>query len=328
MSFLLRHWFLLALAVVLSAGFAWPEQFQPLVDNVPQSWLIAAVMFLMALPMPFAQLSGSVRNSGPAWLAIAINSGVAPLLGWGAGFLLPHSLVAGMVIATAVPCTMASAAVWTRRGGGNEAIALLVTIVTSLACFLVLPVWVWLLLRTEIALDFSELSLNLLSRVVLPILAAQMLRRIAGVGAWATAYRAPLSIASQLGILLMLLAGAVTSSHALAASDKGIPTAMQWTMLLVAVIGIHCLLLWLGWNLSRWAGFPYAEKLAVSIAGSQKTLPVGLEVAALFGGLAVLPMIVYHVTQLLIDTVFIERLRGRQAILEPTKRDSVTNRAS
>lgn len=326
MKFLLRHWFLIALTVVLSVGFTWPLQVEPLADAIPQSWLIAAVMFLMALPMPFAQLSGSIRNSGPAWLAIGINSGVAPLLGWGVGMLLPPALAVGMVIATAVPCTMASAAVWTRRGGGNDAVVLLVTIVTSLACFLILPAWLMLLLRTEVTLDFSELSLNLLLRVVLPIIAAQLVRRIGAVGAWATAYRVPLSIVSQLGILLMLLAGAVTSNHALASSDSDTPTALQWGFLILVVVGVHCLLLAIGWWLSRLAGYPYAEKLAVSIAGSQKTLPVGLEVASKFGGLAVLPMVVYHVSQLLIDTVLIERLRSQHLAADTSKPDVLPNR--
>lgn len=311
MTLLLRHWFLIALAVVLSAGFAWPVQLAPVADVVPRSWLIATIMFLMALPMPLTQLAATVRNSGPAWLAVTINSGLAPILGWGAGTILPASLSTGLLIATAVPCTMASAAIWTRRGGGNEATVLLVTIITSLACFLVLPAWLWLFLRTEVAIDFTSLALDLLLRVVLPIFAAQMLRQIGDIGGWATKHRIALSILSQVGILFMLLAGAVTSSQVLGDTSADAPSALDWLLLIVAIVGVHCLLLWIGWELSRRFEFPYAEKLAVAMAGSQKTLPVGLEVAAKFGGLTVLPMVLYHVAQLVIDTLVIERLRVR-----------------
>jgi sodium/bile acid cotransporter 7 len=314
-TFFLRHWFLIALALVLSAGFAWPAQLEPIADAIPRSWLIASVMFLMALPMPLAQFAATARNSGPAWLAVAINAGLAPILGWGAGLFLPIALAPGLIIATAVPCTMASAAIWTRRGGGNEATVLLVTIITSLACFLVLPAWLWMFLRTDVSLDFASLSIDLLLRVVLPILVAQLLRPIGSIGVWATKHRIPLSVASQIGILIMLLAGAIQSSQVLA--NSAAPTPLDWLLLLVAIIGVHCLLLWAGWELSRRFGLPYAEQLAVAIAGSQKTLPVGLEVAATFGGLTVLPMVIYHVAQLVIDTLVIERLRSGHGRASP-----------
>lgn len=319
MKFLLRNWFLIALVIVLAVGLTWPAQLEPVMDRVPRSWLVAAVMFLMALPMPFAQFAATVRNSGPAWLAIAISTGLAPLLGWSLGIGLPTTLSAGLVVATSVPCTMASAAIWTRRGGGNDAIALLVTIVTSLACFVVLPTWLWVLLRREVAIEFSALSLELLLRVVLPIVAAQLLRRVSQVGLWATRHRTALSTTSQLGILLMLLVGAVASSNVLASSapSREIPTILDWAYLLTAAMAVHCLLLLIGWRLSRWMGWPYEDTLAVAISGSQKTLPVGLEVAPMFGGLAVLPMVVYHVSQLIIDTLVIERFRPTRHELEP-----------
>ena len=49
--------------------------------------------------------------------------------------------------------------------------------------------------------------------------------------------------------------------------------------------------------------------VAVGFAGSQKTLMVGLTIALQFGGLTILPMLAYHVLQLLIDTLLANRLR-------------------
>ena len=48
---------------------------------------------------------------------------------------------------------------------------------------------------------------------------------------------------------------------------------------------------------------------AVAISGSQKTLMIGLEVALMFGGLAALPIITYHVLQLIADTMLVDRLK-------------------
>ena len=50
----------------------------------------------------------------------------------------------------------------------------------------------------------------------------------------------------------------------------------------------------------------------MAIAGSQKTLMVGLYVAIhYFGGLVLIPLVIYHVVQLLMDTVVADLWRRR-----------------
>jgi sodium/bile acid cotransporter 7 len=50
-------------------------------------------------------------------------------------------------------------------------------------------------------------------------------------------------------------------------------------------------------------------QIAVAIAGSQKTLMVALHIATTyFGGLAVLPAVVFHVGQLAVDTLIADYL--------------------
>jgi sodium/bile acid cotransporter 7 len=53
---------------------------------------------------------------------------------------------------------------------------------------------------------------------------------------------------------------------------------------------------------------PREDRIAVGIAGSQKTLMVGLQVA-LACQLLILPMVVYHVGQLIVDTIIADRWR-------------------
>ena len=83
-----------------------------------------------------------------------------------------------MIVAASVPCTQASAAVWTRRAGGNDTVAVLTTMATSLACFVVTPAWLELLAgRTGGAgQDFGQLVVRLALVVALPIIAGQLLR--------------------------------------------------------------------------------------------------------------------------------------------------------
>ena len=80
--------------------------------------------------------------------------------------------------------------------------------------------------------------------------------------------------------------------------------------MVVVVLVVHILALVSGHLLSWGMGIERAERVAVGFAGSQKTLAVGLYVAvSYFGGLAILPMMAYHVGQLLIDTIVADYLR-------------------
>ena len=159
-AFLHQRWFLFALIGVLLAGMMWPAAMRPFVGWLPGEVLVAAVTFIMALPLETGALWHAVRRPGPAWLAAGLNSGVAPVLGWLASRPLPQELAVGVIVATAVPCTLATAAVWTRRAGGNDAVAFLVTMITNLACFLVVPGWLWLLGGISADIHYGDIVLR------------------------------------------------------------------------------------------------------------------------------------------------------------------------
>ena len=75
----------------------------------------------------------------------------------------------GILVVGAIPSTLASAAVWTRRAGGNDAVAILGTIVTNLSCFVVTPVWLFQMtgetVRTSSTLAEMIVKLDPLKRV-------------------------------------------------------------------------------------------------------------------------------------------------------------------
>ena len=59
----------------------------------------------------------------------------------------------------------------------------------------------------------------------------------------------------------------------------------------------------------------HTVRIAIGIAGSQKTLMVGLQIA-IDCGVSVIPMLVYQLCQLVIDTVVAERWKRRSRELE------------
>jgi sodium/bile acid cotransporter 7 len=311
-AFLHQRWFLFALVGVLLAGIMWPAAMRPLVGWLPGEVLVAAVTFIMALPLETGALWHAVRRPGPAWLAAGLNSGAAPVLGWLASRPLPQELAVGVIVATAVPCTLATAAVWTRRAGGNDAVAFLVTMITNLACFLVVPGWLRLLGGISADIHYGTIVRGLIVSVVAPIVVAQVLRQWRPIGGWATRRKHLLSGVAQIGVLMMVLVGAIGTGEKLQVVENGsVLTASNIVTLILAVTAVHVTLLALGLGLSRLLRFDRADAIAVAFSGSQKTLMVGAYIALAVGPLAILPMVAYHAAQLIVDTLVADWWRGR-----------------
>jgi len=311
MQTLRRRWFLLLLLAVLVVGMGWAEALSGLAESLPRNWIIGSVLLAMALPLRVNAMWATLRRPAPALLAIAINLVVVPLLAFFASRLLTDDLALGLIIAAAVPCTLASAAVWTRLAGGNDAVALLVTMITNLGCFLVTPALIQLYAgRSGSAIPFTEMATKLFLLIVLPIAIAQLLRTLPRVGDWATANKPRLSVYAQVGILSIVLVGAVNCGKKLSELEGELaPIAGQIALMLVLAATIHTVAWWIGYWAAERSGMSAADRLAVAFAGSQKTLMVGLAIALPYGGLAVLPMLAYHILQLLIDTLLAERFR-------------------
>ncbi|MBX3412068.1 MAG: bile acid:sodium symporter [Pirellulales bacterium] len=306
--FLSRQWFLLSLAVLLASGLLFPRQLDPLAEAIPQAAVVALVLFLMALPLDAHTVWRALTHPRAVVLAIAISWGLLPLVAWCVAPLLRPDLAQGLLIAAALPCTMASAAVWTRRAGGNDAVALLVTISTNFFCFLATPVLLYLSTGTSVEIDLAQMVLALAVQVVLPTFAAQGVRLYAPVARFAAAHVGTLGSIGQCGILLMAWIGAVKAGLKFSAGEVQIEP-LDWFIMFAAVIGLHVSMLWSGHAIGRLIGLDRADRVAVGFSGSQKTLMMGLYIAiTYYDGLAMLPMIAYHVCQLLIDTVVADRL--------------------
>jgi len=314
LAFLARRWFLLALVAVLTVGFGFSESLSEPVERAPRHGLVAAVLFVMALPLDIGAMWRAFSRPGPVLLAVAVNFGLVPPLAWlvHQTGLLAADLSTGLLIMSAIPCTMASAAVWTRRAGGNDAVAILVTMLTNLGCFLITPMWILLLTNQRAELSPRDLILRLLLLVVVPIMLAQLLRLWQPLALWSTARKRALSNLAQCGILSMVMIGAVGASQRLSTTDQQSSIGwVGWVLMGAAVLAVHLVALVSGMYLARLCGMRRPERIAVAFAGSQKTLMVGLDLGLqYFGGLTILPMVAYHVGQLLVDTFIADRMQS------------------
>jgi sodium/bile acid cotransporter 7 len=315
LNLLRRYWFLVGLVLVLAAGFLRPHELSHIGRVEFQSSVVAAVLFLMALPLDATAMVRALSRPKAVLLAVGINFGLLPLAAWGVSSTLRPDLALGLLIVASIPTTQASCAVWTRRAGGNDAVAVMVTVVTNVFCFLFTPFWLTTMTGADVSANIQPLKmmLDLCLVVVLPMVVAQLVRLYGPLAHWATQHKTPLGVLAQSGLLAMVFIGAVQAGLKLASRTAPIGPVDTAAMLL-AVCGVHLLMLGCGFWLGRLLGVRWEDRIAVAFSGSQKTLMIGLHLAlspAFNNGLAMLPMVAYHVCQLLLDALIAERLRTR-----------------
>lgn len=317
-----RTWFLALLLVALVVGSLASDELAFLAE---QAWIRRAILFsvlyVMALPVePRAFGSVWARPAAPI-AAIGANVFLVPLLGIAAAWTMIVTgldgggrFPGGLLVACIIPCTLASAAVWTRRAGGNDLVAIATTLVTNGLCFAIVPGWLAVLPDRllggrdgNVEIPIAQTVIELLTFVVVPMALAQTTRFVPGVKAFVSKRRAPLSVFCQCGILSMVLIGMIQSGQRVEAAEGARETLLEIGFMILATAAVHVAALAFGWYGSASLGIRREERIAVAIAGSQKTLMVGLDLAASFG-FSILPMIAYHAGQLVLDTLFAERL--------------------
>lgn len=305
-----QHWFLLALVGLMTLGFTCCQSLSPLSDIEWLKWLIVTVtMFLMAWPLELSRLQQAVRHPTAAALGFAMNLVAIPLLVWPLAWLAGNELGPGLIVAAATPSTLASAAVFARRAGGDDSVSILITILTNGSCFLVMPFWIWAQTGQEI--EPSKLTgtiTKLLLFVVLPIAAAQFARAHRGSAAWATANKSRMGLLALCGVLSMVFLGAVKMGIRAGVTGE---SALKPGNLIIAgciVLGVHIATFWSG----IWCGgklrLTRGEQVAVAFSGSQKTLMIGLTTAINLG-MNIVPIVMYHAFQLIADAYFAEKIR-------------------
>lgn len=340
MGFLQRQWFLTVLVALMAVGTglgmsghapaaqAWLKYVDPKVTT-------AFILFLMAFSLETRMLWAALRSPGPVALGFVINAGVLPLIAWPLCALqLTADFRYGLMVAAAVPSTQAAAAVMTRRAGGNDAVSLLITMTTNMACWMVIPFWLGLATGTAVEINRTTLMLDLLYAVLLPTLLAQLARQPRRIQTWATKHKQKISNSAQLLILVIVFIAALKAGDALHKHAPGAaPTVSQIStpagavapdeisipavgLVWLCCIGLHLFGLIAGLRAGRLLGMSTTDSDAVGFAGSQKTLPIGLYLATtVFANhhFALLPMLLFHASQLFIDTLVSARLADSQA---------------
>lgn len=307
-----KFWFLLALVLGLTVSFLLPGLVRDATHWLRPQVVIALALFLMAWTMPARSLWGEVRRPWAVFLAVAMSYAACPLLAWLIGPALSPDIRLGVLLSASVPCTLASAVLWTRLAGGNEATALLVTLSTTLTGWLVPPAWLHLTTGALIELPVVEMMLNLVLTLVVPVTLGQLVQAVPVLALFAVKRKVYLGVLSQLFILAIILQASANVGERINTGSASL-TFTETGLAILIVVSLHLTILGSGWKISSILGLDRPRCLAVAFSGSQKTLPVALLLYETYFQasypLAIVPVLAYHVGQLLVDTPIAAWLR-------------------
>jgi sodium/bile acid cotransporter 7 len=322
-SFFAKHWFLIVLTLGVGSALVWPGAMHPVTDPFEPRRFIAISLFLMAWTMPTESLLAEMRHPYASLWAVLLSYGFLPPAAWLLGFLAPVPDVRiGLILVSTVPCTLSAAVLWTRLAGGNEATALLIVMGTTFTSWFLTTVWLTLLTGAVVELDGAAMMLDLLLSLVVPVIVGQALRLIPAGVRIAERYKVVLGVLAQGFVMAVVLKAGVTVGDKLQDRDAwNVPTILLWSIVLA--VALHLIAVAAGWFSSHWLGFDRGRQIAVAFSASQKTLQVSLVLYDQYFmtafPFAVMPLLFYHVGQLLLDTLIARRMARTQIVCAETK---------
>jgi len=307
MKYVAKQWFLVGIAAVVALAFQLPQAGKFIKEwNVLKGAIFLAFL-TTGLTLDTRQIAAELRNF-KALLAAAVTSFVVfPA----ATFLLARLLwpgdmdmIVGACILGVAPVTVASGTILAKLAKGNVPLSIFICVATSLIAIFTIGPSLKLLLQSSnnIDLPVGKMIASLLLIVLLPTIIGQLLR-IPLAGA-ITPWRKCFSVFAKLVVLLIIFNAVASSASRI--TDMGVGVVMVFAFATAA----HVVMLAVNFAVARLIGLDRPSTATFTIHCSQKTLTVSSLVWAGFFAAyssALVPVIAYHIVQMLLDTLVAER---------------------
>lgn len=168
----------LIIALALSgSALVQPGLFLWIKPHIPVA--LGIIMFGMGLTLEFGDFKGVLSRKKMVLSGAVLQYSVMPLLGLGFATLfgLPPEAALGLVLVGACPGGTASNVI-TYLSGGNVALSVTMTFVSTMLAPILTPGIVWLLFHQRIDLDFAAMVMSVFWIVVFPLVDGLILRRL------------------------------------------------------------------------------------------------------------------------------------------------------
>lgn len=313
---LIRNFLILGLGTVITFGLLVPgpglaaNELRWGVIGLPQVAIFC--MFIISglclesgedLRQPKALFLGSI-------LVLCITPLVAfPVWHLGSGHVNRH-LLEGMAVFCLVPTTLSAGVTMVTQAKGNVSLAVLLTSVTNILGVFIMPWSVSHVFAASVPIDRLSLLSELLWLTLVPLCIGSCLRRVSEtLREEVPKLKKPLSIVQNCCVLTTVWLMASTAE-----SEVWQTTTMDRNGCLVLAALVHLIYRAIGSVAATAANLPPREWVTVVLMSSQKSLPMCVSVISALPpafkgklGLLVLPCILAHSAQLLIDSMLAVR---------------------
>lgn len=308
--------YLLVLTGVIVLASLWPAH--GAIDRPLQHVASAAIALLFFLQG--ARLSREAVINGLAagrlhLVIVLATYALFPILALGlnATGLLPDSLEPGLLFLACLPSTIQSSIALISMARGNVAAAICAASLSNLLAVGLTPLLASALLHGESG-GFSWGTLKaIVLQLLVPFAAGQMLRPL--IGAFVARHRQVLGYVDRGSLLLVIY---IAFSHAVVQGLWSLVAPFDFVRLLVACLILLAAALAAATLAARKLGLKTEEEITAVICGSQKSLATGAPMAGLLfapalAGTMILPLMIYHQTQLILTTFLAQRYARRAA---------------
>lgn len=314
----MKAWFLpIGLVVALIAGLSFPAAgtfLSTLKYPLNDGWSIVNVLVALTFVISGMQMrTDGLSQLGQYMRAIAIavlcNIILFPLMVFTLSMLdiFPVLILVGASVMACVPTTLSSGIVISKQAGGDEALALIITVLLSIIGVCILPFSLSGLLSAgvDVSIDVYALLMKLVVLVLIPCAVGFF---------WRTRFGRP--SAPWIGFLPSL---AVILIVWIVASSKADSFTNATCMLLLSIVVIsalvHMSIFLIALLLGSLCAVESKFKRSLVFTASQKTLPIAIAVLTSIEqqitvaqmGIGVMVCVLWHFTQILIDACIAAR---------------------
>ena len=273
---------------------------------------VSVLFFVYGAKLNASAIVQGLLNWKLQLLAFAATFVLFPVLGLGIAAILDGYLVANLILGilflSVLPSTVQSSIAFTAIAGGNVPAAICAASLSNLIGVVLTPALVALVLHQDGGGVGIDAIIKIGTQILLPFILGQLLRR--WIGAFIQRQKL-LSLVVDRGSILLIVYAAF-SAGTVANIWSAIPTETL-ALLFCVIFAYLALAMFIMNTAGRLLRLPQEDRSVLFFCGSTKSLASGLPIAtAIFApgivSMVILPVMIYHITQLLVCAVVSRRM--------------------